>query len=189
MLIWCAVASALFVPLIASAFSPLLAWRTPVYILAGFAGILGMGLMVAQPLLASGKLPWLNTRRARRIHGLTGAAIVVSVLVHVGALWVTSPPDVIDALFLASPTPFSIWGVIAMWALICAALLAMFRRRLRWLTWRRLHTFVTTVAVGCTILHVILIEGTMEPISKILLCVGVVFVTVKAQRDLRIWGR
>lgn len=40
------------VPIAVAAFSPLLEWRGPVYIAAGFAGILGMALILAQPLLA-----------------------------------------------------------------------------------------------------------------------------------------
>ena len=74
-------------------------------------------------------------------------------LIHVGGLWITSPPDVIDALLFASPTPFSAWGVIAMWAIFVAALLAAFRRRLRLRprTWRIAHSSAAAVVVvnGC----------------------------------------
>lgn len=34
--------------------SPLIAWRDPVYILAGFAGVVGMALLLVQPLLVGG---------------------------------------------------------------------------------------------------------------------------------------
>jgi hypothetical protein len=47
--------------------------------------------------------------------------LVVAVVVHVGGLWITSPPDMIDALLLTSPTPFSAFGVIAMWAIFAVA--------------------------------------------------------------------
>ena len=68
----------------------------------------------------------------------SAAVLVVAVVIHVAALWITSPPDVVDALLFASPTPFSAWGVIAMWAVFAAALLAALRRRLRLRprTWR-----------------------------------------------------
>ena len=42
-LIWAALAAAVCVPIAAAAASPLLAWRGPVYILAGFAGIVALG--------------------------------------------------------------------------------------------------------------------------------------------------
>ena len=50
--IWATLIAALAVPLIAAAGSPYLAWRDPAYILAGFAGVLSLGLLLLQPLLA-----------------------------------------------------------------------------------------------------------------------------------------
>ena len=130
-LIWAALAAAVGVPIAAAAMSPLLAWRGPVYILAGFAGIVALGLMLVQPLLIGGYLPGLSARIGRRAHHWIGGALVVAVVIHVGGLWITSPPDMIDALLFASPTPFSPFGVIAMWAIFAVALLAALRRRLR----------------------------------------------------------
>ncbi len=43
---------------------------------------------------------------------------------------ITRPPDVVDVLLFHSPAPFSIWGVMAMWAIFVAALLAAFWPRL-----------------------------------------------------------
>jgi hypothetical protein len=48
-LIWAALTAAVCVPIAAAAASPLLAWRGPVYILAGFAGIIALGLVLVQP--------------------------------------------------------------------------------------------------------------------------------------------
>ena len=129
-LIWVVLAAAVCVPIAAAAASPLLAWRGPVYILAGFAGIIAMGVMLLQPLLIGGYLPGLSARIGRRAHHWIGGALVVAVVIHVGGLWITSPPDMIDALLFSSPTPFSPWGVIAMWAIFAVALLATLRRRL-----------------------------------------------------------
>ena len=42
--IWVAVVIAIAVPIGAAAMSPLLEWRDPVYIAAGFAGVLAMAL-------------------------------------------------------------------------------------------------------------------------------------------------
>src|SRR5262245_7786661 len=116
-LIWAALAAAVCVPIAAAAMSPQLAFRGPVYILAGFAGIIALGLMLVQPLLIAGYLPGLSSYRGRRVHHWIGGTLVAAIVVHVGGLWITSPPDMIDALLLASPTPFSLWGVIAMWAI------------------------------------------------------------------------
>lgn len=191
LLIWAAVIACVAVPLIAAAQSPLLEWREPVYITAGFAGIVGLGLMLVQPLLAAGLLPDLSLAKARRLHVFMGAALVLSVLLHVGGLWITSPPDVIDALTFRSPTPFSLWGVIAMWAIFAAALLAGLRRslKLRVTTWRKVHTGLAAITVSGTAAHALLIEGTMETLSKVALCIIVVGVTAKVIYDARIWQR
>lgn len=190
-LVWAGLALAIAVPVGAAAFSPLLAWRQPVYIAAGFAGISAMALLLLQPLLAGGVLPGLSGRRSRTLHRWTGACLVAAVALHVAGLWITSPPDVIDVLLLRSPTPFSLWGVIALWTLFAAALLAAFRRRLplRPRTWLRAHTSLVSVAVAGSVVHAMLIEGTMETVSKAVLCALVVAATVKAIVELKVWAR
>ena len=115
------------------------------------------------------------------------AALVVAVVIHVAGLWITSPSDVIDALVFASPTPFSAWGVIAMWAVFAAALIAASRRRLRLRSWRRAHTILAAVIVLTSVIHAVLIEGTMETMSKIALCALVRVATAKVVIDLRVW--
>jgi predicted ferric reductase len=183
-LIWAALAAAICVPIAAAATSPLLEWRGPLYILAGFAGIVGLGLLLAQPLLAGGYLPGLSAYRGRRVHHWIGGALVVAVLVHVGGLWITSPPDMIDALLFESPTPFSPFGVIAMWAIFTVALLAAFRRRLGLRTWRIAHMVLAAVIVVGTVLHGMLIEGAMETVSKAALCALVLGAAIKVMIDL-----
>ena len=190
-LIWAALAAAIAVPIAAAAASPLLAWRDPVYIAAGFAGIVALGILLIQPLLIGGHLPGPSPYRGRRIHRWIGGLLVVAVVIHVGALWMTSPPDVIDALLFVSPTPFSAWGVIAMWAIFAAALLAALRRRLRVSPrmWRIGHTSLAAVIVVGSVVHGLLIEGTMETISKVALCALVLAATLKVMADLRVWAR
>jgi len=175
-LIWAALAVALAVPIGAAALSPLLAWRDPVYIAAGFAGVIALGLMLVQPLLIGGHLPGLPVHLGRRVHRWIGGALVLAVAIHVVGLWITSPPDVIDALLFVSPTPFSAWGVIAMWATIAVALLAALRQRSR--TWRLGHRSLATVIVVGTVVHALLIEGTMETMSKVALCALVLAATI-----------
>lgn len=189
--LWLAVASVIIVPLAAAASSPLLAWRQPVYIAAGFAGVLGMALLLVQPLLAAGYLPGLPAPRGRRIHRFTGGLLVLAVLVHVLGLWVTSPPDVVDALLFRSPTLFSAWGVVAMWAILAAGVMAAFRARLRLRPriWRRIHTALALIVVTGTAVHALLITGTMQTVSKAVLAATVVAVTFKVVHDLRAWSR
>jgi predicted ferric reductase len=188
-LIWAALAAALAVPIAIAAASPLLAWRDPIYIAAGFAGVVAMALLLLQPLLAGGYLPGLPARRSRRLHFWVGAALVAAVAVHTLALWVTSPPDVVDALLFRSPTPFSAWGVVAMWAVFAATLVAFLRRKLRLRSrlWRLCHVTFVTVVVLSSVVHAMLIEGTMGPVSKAALCVLVLAAVVKVIIDLRSW--
>src|SRR5215469_13077864 len=138
-LIWSALAIAICVPIAFAATSPQLEWRGPVYILAGFSGIIALGLLLVQPLLIAGYLPALSAYRGRRAHHWIGGALVAAIVIHVAGLWITSPPDMIDALTYTSPTPFSPFGVIAMWAIFAVALLVALRRRLRPRTWRIAH--------------------------------------------------
>ena len=190
-LIWAALAAAICVPIAFAAASPLLAYRGPVYILAGFAGMIALGLVLVQPLLIDGYLPGLPGYRGRRAHYWIGGALVVAVLVHVAGLWITSPPDMIDALLLVSPTPFSPFGVIAMWAIFAVALLAAFRRRLGLAprTWRSAHMLLAVVIVVGSVVHGLLIEGTMETMSKVALCALVLVAAIKVMVDRRVWRK
>src|SRR3569623_3347264 len=169
-LIWVALALAVGVPVAFAATSEQLAWRGPVYILAGFAGIVALGLVLVQPLLIGGYLAPLSAYRGRRAHHWIGGALVLAVVVHVAGLWITSPPDMIDALTYASPTPFSPFGVTAMWAIVAVAVLALFRRRLGLRAWRTIHMALAAVIVVGGVVHAMLVEGTMETISKAALC-------------------
>jgi predicted ferric reductase len=188
-LVWAVVAGTIVVALAVAATSPLLAWRGPIYVVAGLAGVMALALVLLQPLLAAGYLPGLPVSRGRRVHRWVGAALVTAIIAHVAGLWLTSPPDVVDALLFDSPTPFSALGVVAMWAAFAAALLAVLRRplRIRPRLWRLGHTgLVVVVALG-GVVHALLIEGTMGPFSKLLLCALVVGATAVALVDLRAW--
>ncbi len=184
-LIWAALAAAIGVPLALAGTSELLAYRSPIYIIAGFAGIVALSLVLVQPLLIGGYLPGLAGYRGRRIHRWIGGALVAAVLVHVAGLWIASPPDMVDALLFVSPTPFSPFGVIAMWAIFATALLAAFRRQLG-LTprrWRITHLSFAAVIVVGSVVHGLLIEGTMETMSKAALCTLVLAAASKVIAD------
>jgi len=174
--IWAAVAAVITVPVIAATQSPLLQWRDPIYIAAGFAGIFALALLFVQPILAKGVLPGFAGPKGRRIHQGIGVLIVLTVLGHVAGLWLTSPPDVVDVLLFRSPTPFAVWGAAAMWAVFATGLVAAVRRPLRisprW--WRQGHGLLAAVIVLGSVIHAMLIEGTMEVMSKSALCALVV---------------
>jgi hypothetical protein len=181
--------AAICVPVALAATSELLAYRGPVYILASFAGIVALGLMLVQPLLIGGYLPGLSAYRARRAHHWTGGALVVAVVIHVAGLWFSSPPDMIDALLFVSPTPFSPFGVIAMWAIFAVAVLAALRRRLGLRTFRIAHMPLAVIIVACSVVHGMVFEGTMETMSKAALCALVLAAAIKVMVDLRVWRK
>lgn len=187
LVIWGLLASVAAVPVVAAAFSPLLHWREPIYIAAGFAGILGMVLMLVQPLLAAAVLPGLSLQISRRMHRLGGVMLVTAIVVHVIGLWMTSPPDVVDVLLFRSPTPFSIWGVVAMWAVFAAALLAALRRRMSLRLWRIAHTALVAIAVLGTVGHALLVQGTMEDITKSMLSLLVILALVFGLVQRKVW--
>lgn len=187
---WGALFIVIAVPFGIAAGSPLLAWREPIYIIAGFAGVAGLALLLVQPLLIAGYLPGVTARARPKVHMWVGGLLVSAVLIHVLGLFITSPPDVIDALLFRSPTSFSVWGVAAMWAVFATALLAAFRGRLRLKAshWRWAHASLAIFIVGATAAHALLIEGTMETVSKVLLCAIVVATLGKVIVDRRIFA-
>ena len=187
---WAMLAGAILAPLAIAAGSPWLAGRDPVYIIAGFAGIAALALLLAQPLLAAGYLPGLHPVQARRWHRMVGGGILLGVTVHVGGLYLTSPPDTLDALLLVSPTPFSVYGVIGLWSVVLTALLVAARSRmgLRPAIWRIVHNALAVVVVISSVVHALMIEGTMGAWSKALLCALVLAATAIAILHLRIVG-
>ena len=189
-LVWTALAGVIALALAVAAGSEYLPYRSAVYVAAGFAGMVALALLLAQPLLAAGLLPGLPAPVGRRVHRWTGAALVAAVAGHVAGLWITSPPDMIDALTFTAPTLFSVFGVLAMWALLAAALLAAARRRLalRPQVWRLAHSTAAATVVGGSVAHAMLVEGTMGPVSKALLCAAAVGALALAVSRLRPWA-
>lgn len=188
LLIWAGLAVVMAAPVVLAATSPYLAYRNLPYIVGGFAGIFCLSLFVIQPLLAAGYLPGPGRASERRWHRWVGAAIVVAVVLHVGGLFVASPPDALDALLLVSPTPFSVYGVLAMWGVVATAVLVALRRRvgLRYATWYVVHNALALVVVVATVIHAVQIEGAMEIVSKWLLCLAALAATGVTLLDLRV---
>nr|WP_254438004.1 ferric reductase-like transmembrane domain-containing protein [Ruegeria arenilitoris] len=148
-----------------------------------------MGLLLMQPLLAGRYLPGLSPLASRKWHRWVGVSLIAAILIHVGGLWITSPPDVVDALLFVSPTPFSAWGVIAMWSSFAAAILGVYRQRLklRFRVWRLGHTLLAAVTIVGSVVHAMLIEGTMEIMTKSALCALVLMASVRTLAKLRVW--
>ncbi|WP_210496630.1 ferric reductase-like transmembrane domain-containing protein [Microvirga antarctica] len=187
-LAWSGAALVMIVPAAITAFSPYLAYRTLPYIVGGFAGVISLSLLFIQPLLPAGYLAGSEGSAGRRWHRWVGVALVVAVVLHVGGLYLTSPPDTIDALLLISPTPFSIYGVTAMWGVVATAALVVFRRRLglRFSIWRLIHNGLAAIVVVATVIHALQIEGAMEPITKWMLCMATLAAMSVALLDLRV---
>jgi DMSO/TMAO reductase YedYZ heme-binding membrane subunit len=78
-----------------------------------------------------------------------------------------------------------------MWAIFAVALLAGLRRRLGLgpQTWRIAHMSLAVVIVPASVVHAMLVEGTMETVSKAALCALVVGAAVKVMADLRVWRK
>ncbi|MEO1562930.1 MAG: ferric reductase-like transmembrane domain-containing protein [Pseudomonadota bacterium] len=181
-LIWLALFAVCAVPVALAISSPLLQWREPIYIAAGLAGVLTLPLLVMQPLFAARVLPDLPPRACLLAHRTVALLLLIAICVHVAGLWITSPPDVIDALLFVSPTPFSLWGVIAMWAGVVTLGLAAFWRQfgIARQNWKALHAALAVIIAAGATAHALLIDGTMEPISKWLICGLVLAATLTA---------
>lgn len=175
-LFWAGLGVIVVLPIGIALTSPLLEWRSFIYKVAGLGGVIAMSLLLLQPLLASNAFPGLSLRRARTIHKWIGITLTVSVIVHVIGLWITSPPDVIDALLFVSATSFSIWGVLAMWSIFITASLVVLRRKLRITAraWRTSHKSLAIVTVIGSVVHAMMIEGTMGIASKTMICTFVI---------------
>lgn len=178
------VALVIIAAIVEAAQSPLLAYRQPIYISASFAGIVGLTILLIQPLFLIGALPVANSRKA---HMCLGVGLIIAVVIHVAGLWITSPPDVIDVFFFRSPTPFSVWGMLAFCAVFTAAVLAVIRRKIGLRLWRLGHTAAVFTVVMGTILHGWFVQGTMKPVTKALLSIAILLVFALALRQRRVW--
>ena len=96
-----------------------------------------------------------------------------------------------EILLQLAATPLSPFGVIAMWAIFAVALLAALRRRLGLAprTWRIAHMSLAVIIVVGSVVHGLLIERTMETISKAALCALVVLAATKVMVDRRVWRK
>ena len=186
-LVWAVLLVALGVPMGLTLASPYMAYRDAVYVLGGLSGVVALCLLLPQALLIAGLLP-IPVPRARRLHRWTGTMVTVSVALHLAGLWITSPQDMADALLFRAPTLFSLWGVLALWALVATTVVALARWRLPLRLGRNLHGGLSALFVAGSIAHALPIIGTMEPVSKALLCMMIASATCAAL-VVRLWKR
>ncbi len=166
-LAWVAAAVVAAWPIGAALASPLLPSRDLIWVVGGMAGVVALSLLLVQPLLAI-EVGTGAARRWRRWHGAVGLLIGAAIVLHVGALYATSPDDITDALLLVAPTPFSLYGVIGLWATVVTIALALARRilRLPFRPWRMVHSLLALVIVAASASHAWMIDGAMEGLSK-----------------------
>ena len=179
-LVWGLLAACILVPVGIAAVNPLQANRDALWIVGGMAGIVALAFLLVQPLLAAGSLPGPSLTAGRRWHRWLGTMIVVAVGLHIGGLYLSSPEDTTDTLLLVAPTPFSVYGVIALLGVVLTAILVVVKSRsgLRYASWRILHNALALVVVISSIVHALLIEGAMGSVSKAILCALILAATI-----------
>ncbi|MCX8996651.1 ferric reductase-like transmembrane domain-containing protein [Rhizobiaceae bacterium BDR2-2] len=180
--LWTAVGLVAVLPVAVAAASPLLNGRDAIWIAGGMAGVLALSTLFLQPLFVANRLPGTRGRTGLSWHRLTGAVTLLLVIAHVGGLYIYSPEDIADALLLVAPTPFSLYGVIGLVALLLTAALAAGRRRLRLAPalWRALHMLLAATATIAGIVHAWMIEGAMGDMTKAMICAAALLATLLA---------
>lgn len=176
---WALIIFLVGVPVLVAVFSPLLDSREAIYRVGGLAGVAALALLLIQPLLAIGYFKTISRIRQRRMHLWTGALLVLAVFMHIYALYLTSPDDMMDALFLRSATPFSIYGFIGMMGIVLITILVTLRKKInipfKW--WKVLHATVGVLVVLASVVHALWIQGTMGTVSKWMLCGTILIAT------------
>jgi len=185
---WLSVIVIAAVPVIAAAVSPLQSGREALWVVGGMAGVVALSLLFVQPLLMATAPTLLSTRDGIFWHRWSGILIVALVALHIGALYAYSPDDVTDALLLVAPTPFSLYGVISLWCVVLTLGLVVGRRMLRLdhRHWRILHSVLAVAIVAAGAVHAVLIEGAMEEMSKLAICVAALATTTAGALEINI---
>lgn len=176
------------VPLALAVLSPLQAGREVTYVMGALAGVLALSLLFVQPLLAAGFLPGFRRSRERRWHRRLGIVLLSAVGLHIIGLYLASPDDMRDALLLVAPTPFSLYGVIALVAIVLTGLSAALRPRIRSgiiQHWNRIHSALAVIVVSATLVHAWMIDGTMNGLSKTISCICIAVATIAALVNLQ----
>lgn len=187
-IVYCILAGLVAGPVAVAATSPLLSGREAVYIVGGMSGVIALALLLLQPILASGYLPSISSVKSKTWHRRIGFLLFLAIALHIVGLYLTSPDDLIDALLLISPTPFSLYGVVGMWAIIVTTLLVALRSNLSWhhTLWKLVHNVLGCIVVVASVTHAMMIDGAMGYRSKLILCISIIALTTVVIVHLRI---
>lgn len=119
------------------------------------ASTIALGVIAVQPVLAA-------ARKIQR-HQFFGVIALVLVLVHIAALFLESPDDLLFALSPDGPLRARM-ALIATIALTLMATLGALRPRLRWhpTTWRILHAYLAVVVIILGFGHALLTDGALD---------------------------
>ncbi len=176
----------MLVPIVLAVMSPLHQGRSAPYVVGALAGVVLLSLLLTQPLLAIGFNLNTSLACARKWHQWLGGAIVVLIALHIGGLYLASPMDMLDALTLAAPTPFSLYGVIGLWASVLIVFSLLIRKRTKPMRWNTIHNVLALLVVVPGVVHALLIEGSMEVRTKWILCIVIVLASTLVSVKLRI---
>lgn len=123
------------------------------------AGALAVSALVLQPLLAA----WASGRRRLRAHQTLGSVTLGLVLVHVGALFAVEVDHTLFSMSPDGPTRARM-ALIALLALLGVVALGTLRARLPMAatTWRIVHAYLATLALGLGIGHAVLTDGALD---------------------------
>ncbi|MFK7854822.1 MAG: hypothetical protein AB8B79_11940 [Granulosicoccus sp.] len=179
-LLYCILTTLVAGPVVVAATSPLLSGREAVYIVGGMSGVVALALLLLQPILASGYLPSISSVNSKTWHRRIGFLLVLAITLHILGLYLTSPDDLMDALLLISPAPFSLYGVAGMWAIIVTTLLVVLRSLLSWrhTLWKLVHNVLGCIVVVTSVTHAMMIDGAMGYRSKLILCIAIIVLTI-----------
>lgn len=123
------------------------------------AGALAVAALALQPLLAA----WATGPRRLRAHQTLGAITLGLVLVHVGALFAVEVDHTLFSMSPDGPTRARM-ALIALLALVGVVALGTLRARLPMArtTWRIMHAYLATLALGLGIGHAVLTDGALD---------------------------
>lgn len=184
--IWVALTIVISGPVLIAANSPYLAYRDTAYIIGGFAGIIGLSLLLIQLLLAAGYLPGAELTTKRQWRRWVGSAIVACLFLHVGGLYITSPPDTLDALPLVSPGLFRLRSAgDAGDRADCGPRHSASPFGIALCDVASCPNSLSAIVVAATVTHALQIEGAMGIVSKWGLCLAVIAATGVTLIDLR----
>ncbi len=146
-------------PVVLALTDPYMEVQPTALVVSTAAGALAVAALALQPLLAA----WAAERRRLRAHQTLGAVTLGLVLVHVSALFAVEVDHTLFSMSPDGPTRARM-ALIALLALLGVVALGVLRTRLPMAraTWRILHAYLATLALGLGIGHAVLTDGALD---------------------------